>query len=149
MEDEMQLASKIHILYFSLYLLLGYYNPVIAGETITAREIEGFFYADGKMKRYEGQFEITYYIEGKTITRTRVYDYRKNKIIPDDTIYYIQDQLTSHPGNKKDELGPVVIRAIGQPGVDAIEILAVGENYIQCVKSTSDYFVISRSRRIK
>jgi hypothetical protein len=148
----MQLALKIHILCFSLYLLLGYNSPVIAGETITAREVEGYFYADGKMKRSKGEFEITYYLEGKTITRTRVYDYRKNKIIPDDTVYYIQDQLSSHPKSEEWEWieprGPV-IRAIGQPGLDAIEILAVGENYIQCVKSTSDYFVISRSKRIK
>jgi hypothetical protein len=144
--------TKINIIIFHL-IIFGIFiscDFLYAGETITVREVEGYFYADGKMKRSKGQFEFTYYLEGKTITRTRVYDYRKNKIIPDDTVYYIQDQLSSHSSSKEwIEPGGPVIRAIGQPGLDAIEILAVGENYIQCVKSTSDYFVISRSKRIK
>jgi hypothetical protein len=37
-----------------------------------------------------------------------------------------------------------VERAIGFPGADAIEILAIDKNYIQAVKSTSNYFSISR-----
>jgi hypothetical protein len=39
-----------------------------------------------------------------------------------------------------------VTRAIGFPGADAIEILAIDKNYIQAVKSTSNYFSISRFR---
>ena len=70
---------------FIIFVIFIFCNFGYAGETITVREIEGYFYADGKMKRSKGQFEITYYLEGKTITRTRVYDYRKNKVIPDDT----------------------------------------------------------------
>jgi hypothetical protein len=52
-------------------------NVALAGETITAQEVEGYFYADGEMERSKGQFEITYYIEGNTVTRTRVYDLNK------------------------------------------------------------------------
>lgn len=52
------------------------------GETITAQEVEGYFYADGEMKRSKGQFEITYYVEGDTVTRTRVYDLDKKQVIP-------------------------------------------------------------------
>ncbi len=121
----------------------------LAGETISAQEVEGYFYADGAMKRSKGQFEITYYLEGNTITRTRVYDLNKKEVIPDDTVYQIQRRLLSDP-TKGLSLGrKPVIRAIGQPGSDAIEILMIGEVFIQSMKSTSDYFVISRQKRIK
>ena len=122
-------------------------SVVWAGETINAREVDGYFYADGEMKHSKGQFEITYYLDGDTITRTRVYDLNRKEVIPDNTIYQIQRQLSSDPS--KGNLEPPVMRAIGQPGYDAMEILMIGETYIQSVKSTSDYFVISRLKRIK
>jgi hypothetical protein len=122
---------------------------VWAGETITAKEVEGYFYADGEMKHSKGQFENTYYLEGDTITRTMVYDLNRKVIIPDNTVYQIQRQLSSDPSNGLPSLGSPVIRAIGQPGADAVEILMIGETYIQTVKSTSDYFVIGRLKRIK
>ena len=121
----------------------------LAGETITAQEVEGYFYADGEMKRSKGQFEITYYIEGDTVTRTRVYDLNKKEGMPDDTVYKIQRQLSSDPIRGYLPFGMPVIRAIGQPGNDAIAILVIGETFIQSVKSTADSFVISRQKRIK
>ena len=39
------------------------------------------------------------------------------------------------------------MRAVGFPGTDAFEILVIGKDFIQHVKSTSTYFVISRSRQ--
>lgn len=120
-----------------------------AGETITAQEVEGYFYADGEMKRSKGQFEITYYVEGDTVTRTRVYDLNKKEVIRDDTVYRIQRNLSSDPTNGLSLGRKPVIRAIGQPGSDAMEILMIGETFIQSMKSTSDYFVISRQKRIK
>jgi hypothetical protein len=121
----------------------------LAGETITAQEVEGYFYADGEMQRSKGQFEITYYIEGNTITRTRVYDLKNKKVIPDNTAYQIQHQLLSDPSKGLSLSGKPIIRAIGQPGSDAVEILMIGDAFIQSVKSTADYFVISRLKRIK
>jgi hypothetical protein len=118
------------------------------GQTITAKETDSYFFADGKMKHSRGQFENTYYLEGNNITRTRVYDVKNKKVIPDNTVYIIQRQLTSDPQNKRFKLGNPVIRAIGQPGLDAIEILVIGDKFIQAVKSTMDYFVISRFKRI-
>jgi len=127
-------------------------TAALAGETITAQEVEGYFYADGEMKHSKGQFEITYYIEGDTITRTRVYDINKKEVIPDDTVYRIQRQLSSDPSKRLSlpaVSGNSVIRAIGQPGNDAIEILMISDTFIQSVKSYSDYFVIRRFKRIK
>jgi len=114
-----------------------------AGETIIGHEVESYFYKDGEMKQAEGQFENTYYLEGDTVTRTRVYDLIKKEVIPDDTIYRIQRQLLSDVG-----MGPS-IQAVGQPGQAAIEILVIGKTFIQSVKSTPNYFVISRFKRIK
>ena len=115
-----------------------------AGETITAKEVGGYFYADGNMERTDKRFEVTYYLEGDTVTRTRVYDSMMKEIRPDNTVYQIQRQLSSDPTR-----GGEVIRAIGQPGSDAVEILMIGDTFIQSVKSTSDYFAIMRLERIK
>lgn len=124
-------------------------RAAFAGETITAQDVEGYFYADGVMKRSKGQFEITYYIEGNTVTRTRVYDIDKKQVIPDDTVYQIQRQLLPDQTIGASLSDKPVIRAIGQPGLDAMEILIIGDTFIQSVKSTSDNFVISRLKRIK
>jgi hypothetical protein len=102
-------------------------TTAFAGETITAQEVEGYFYADGEMKRSDPQFENTYYVEGDTVTRTRVYDLNKEEVIPDNTVYQIQRQLVSEP-SKGLSLSPV-IRAIGQPGTDALEILVIGDTH--------------------
>lgn len=134
-------------------LLLLVYRVAWAGETIIGHEVEGYFYNDGEMKQSKGQFEITYYLEGDTVTRTRVYDLIKKEVIPDDTVYRIQRQLWSDPTKGTSSYSfsghEAVIRAIGQPGLDAIEILVIGETFIQSVKSTATYFVISRYKRIK
>jgi hypothetical protein len=124
-------------------------KAAIAGETITALEVEGYFYADGVMERSKGQVEITYYLEGNTITRTRVYDLKKKEVIPDNTACQIQRQLLSDPSKGLSFSGKTNIRAIGQPGYDAVEILTIDDAFIQSVKSTADYFVISRLKRIK
>ena len=130
-------------------VLLAFSGTAVAGQTITTSEVESYFYADGEMKRSKGQFEITYYVDGDTITRTRVYDISKKEVIPDNTVYQIVRHLSSDPSNKESGLGPPVVRAIGQPGLDAIEMLMIGETYVQAVKSTSDYFVLSRQKRLK
>ena len=132
----------------SLSLIIFIAGTAFCGETITAKETDSYFYSDGKMKHSKAQFEITYYIEGNKITRTRVYDVEKKEVIPDNTVYFIQRQLTSDPQNKRLKRRGPVIRALGQPGLDAIEVLVVGEKFIQSVKSTMDYFVISRYERI-
>jgi len=125
-------------------------NVSIAGETITTQEIDSYIYQDGKVDgRSKGQFEITYYIDGNTVTRTRVYDLIKKEVIPDNTVYQIQRQLLSDPTNIGSVFPYRVIRAIGQPGSDAIEILTISETHIQSVRSTNNYFVVSRSKRIK
>jgi len=125
------------------------------GQTIVGVEVESYFYADGQMKRDAGQFENTYLVQRDKIIRTRVYDQAKKEVIPDDTEYRILSNLMSHPermpqvGDKRGVGRPAVIRAVGMPGADAVEVLVIGPDFIQACKSTSDYFVISRLKRIK
>lgn len=144
-------------------LLVGFglwqFALTMQAQTIVGIETESYFYADGEMKKSPGQFENTYYLDGNKITRTRVYDRIKKDVIPDDTVYVVQEQLSSHPAtlpkprktapNASTRMFPPVIRAVGQPGTDAIEILVIGEDFIQSCKSTSAYFVISRFQRVK
>lgn len=137
-------------LYFYIILVLILASRTsVAGEIITAQEVDGYMYSDGEMKDSKPIFEITYQLEGDTITRTNVYDFKNKKHISDNTVYHIQRQLLSDPSKRMSISGKVVIRAIGQPGSNAVEILTIGEKYIQSVKSTSDYFIISRLKRIK
>jgi hypothetical protein len=140
------MGKVVILLALVVFLVCG---DTLAGETITSLEVEGYFYSNGEMKRSNPQFEFTYYIEGNTIIRTRVYDLNRKQVIPDDTVYQIQRQLMSDPSKGLSLSGIPVIRAIGQPGTDAIEILVIGETFIQTVKSTSDYFVISKQKRLK
>ena len=132
---------------------LVFLPSVHAGQTISTKEVQGFFYADGKMEESDAQFEITYFVEGDKITRTRVYDFKKKQVMPDSTVYQIQRQLLSdpaHPVHKTDKAlgGKDVIRAIGQPGLDAIETIVITEQNVTSYKSTSDYLVISRQEII-
>lgn len=141
------MGKVVILLALVVFLVCG---DTLAGETITSLEVEGYFYStNGEMKRSNPQFEFTYYIEGNTIIRTRVYDLNRKQVITDDTVYQIQRQLMSDPSKGLSLSGIPVIRAIGQPGTDAIEILVIGEKFIQTVKSTSDYFVISKQKRLK
>jgi len=138
-------------------IALCHFGLTSKAQTIVGVETESYFYADGEMKKSPGQFEITYFLDGNKITRTRVYDRSKKEVIPDDTVYEVQGQFSSHPGTlpqarsgpQTRQVFPPVLRAIGQPGADAIEILVVGEDFIQSCKSTSSYFVISRFQRLK
>jgi hypothetical protein len=136
----------IHI----FFIVMVFSESGLCGETIYAKELENYMYIDGKMKHSKGQFEITYLYEGDKIIRTRVYDLNKNEVIPDNTVYQTQRQLWSDPETNL-PLKKQVIRGVGQPGKDAIEILSIeiDGDFIQSVKSTSNYFIISRYKRIK
>jgi hypothetical protein len=132
-------------LFFLIFCFIIFCSSlVIAGDVIVASEVQSCFYADGKMKCSEGEYKNTYYRDGDKIVRTNVFNFRKKQSLSDDTVYKVIGELSSDPRNNPDELFPQVTRAIGFPGIDAVEILAIDKNYIQAVKSTSNYLVISR-----
>ena len=110
----------IHI----FFIVMVFSESGLCGETIYAKELECYMYVDGKMKHSKGQFENTYLYEGDKIIRTRVYDLSKNEVIPDNTVYQIQRQLWSDPETNL-PLKKQVIRGVGQPGKDAIEIISI------------------------
>jgi hypothetical protein len=143
-------VEKMLSIFFSVFLVVCFYQSAFGGETIYAKEIESYMYSDGRMKHSEGKFENSYFLDGDKITRTKVYDLTKDEIIPDNTIYIIQRQLSSDP-KKNLPARKRVIRAIGQPGTDAVEILAIeiNGNFIQSVKSTANYLIISRYKRVR
>jgi len=117
---------------------------VLAGEVIVATEVQSCFYADGKMECSPGEVKNTYYRDGDKIIRTNVFNFKKKQSITDDTAYKVIADLPSDPRNNSGGLFPQVTRAIGFPGADAVEILSIDKTHIQAVKSTSNYFVISR-----
>jgi hypothetical protein len=120
-----------------------------AEEMATFQEMESYFYVDGKMERSEGRFESVYFIEGDTITRIKVFDSKTNETHFDKTTFYIERKLRSDPSKGLANQGKGVVRALGRPGIDGVEILSITEQIMVSVKSTSDFFEISRSKRIK
>ncbi len=120
-----------------------------AEEMATFQEMESYFYVDGKMERSKGRFESVYFIEGDTITRIKVFDSKTNEIHFDKTAFYIERQLRSDPSKGLAARGNGVVRAVGRPGIDGVEILSITGEFLMSVKSTSDFFEISRSKRVR
>lgn len=126
------------------FLLMSMPGSAVGGHVMVATEVQSCLYADGKIECSEGQFTSTYHFEGDTITRTNVFSVKKNEAIADDTKYKVIADLDSDPRNNPTGPFPQVVRAIGFPGSDAVEILSIDSTNMQSVKSTSNYFVISR-----
>ncbi|PIU39769.1 MAG: hypothetical protein COT00_05220 [Candidatus Omnitrophica bacterium CG07_land_8_20_14_0_80_50_8] len=129
-----------------------WFLPLAAhAETIVAHETEKYFYKDGEMKKFEGQYENTYYLDMDkwTLTRTRVYDYQIRKIKPDDTVYEVDTTLRSHPVHAVHYSLPPVIRGVGRPNDDSVETVAIDDDFVTTSTSTAGTLVISRAKRLK
>jgi hypothetical protein len=128
-----------------------------AAWTIVAREVSGWFYSDGRMSASEPEFEVVFDVRGSSVVRRTVKSIKSGKVLTDDTEYRFLTQLATYDTTAlrfkvlTDQLRPLspVVRAIGQPGADAIEILFIGPDWIQAVKTVDDYMVISRFRRLQ
>lgn len=132
----------------TLIMLLGTV-PACAGEIMTFRELESYFYSDGKMERFDGRFEVVYFMEGDTITRIQILDLKNNEISSDKTTFHIDRKLRSDPTTGPSLRGKGVVRAIGRTGIDGVEILSIADQFIMSVRSIADHFEISRLKRIK
>ena len=130
---------------------LWLYPSAAHAETIVAHETEKYFYSDGKMEKFDGQYENTYYLdlEKGTLTRTRVYDYQTKKITPDETVYQIETSLRSHPTHASHFGLAQVIRAVGLPDKDSVEIVSMDDDFVTTSTATAGNFVVSRARRLK
>jgi hypothetical protein len=135
---------------YSILIIIFVSEPAFCMETISAKEINSYFYKQNNVIKSKGEFENTYLLEGNKIIRTRVYNIKTKEIIPDNTIYTIHRGLASDPNINLSRKNPI-IRALGQPGTDAIEILVIDFNKseMNSIKSTADYFVISHYHIIK
>lgn len=124
--------------------------PAAQADTLVAHEIEKYFYKDGKMEKFEGQYEYSFYVdlEKKTFTRTRVYDYQNRHIRPDETPYEIYGELNSHPGTAARYNLEPLIRAVGKPDEDTVETLIVGSEYVHSLRSTGNTLTITRLKRL-
>ncbi len=122
-----------------------------SAETLVARETAKYFYKDGSVQKFEGQYEYTYFVDPvkHEIVRTRVYDYQSQKITPDETVYRIEGSLSSDPSSAGRYSLQPVIRAVGKPGPDVLEMLVIDGDAVHVVKSTSNEIVIAHAKRLK
>jgi hypothetical protein len=116
------------------------------GEIIVAQETETYFFPnpDKKVEQDDGEFENTYDFTGNTITRIKVSNPKRGQPLSDDTKYVVDKKLISVSYS-----GDPYIRAVGYPGTDAIEILTFNSKYMQNIKSTGDYMIVTRYRIIE
>ena len=139
-----KLTSRIVL---TALLLIG--TVCEAEEMMAFQEVESYTYANDEMQRSEGRFEAVYFLDGDTITRIRIMDLKNNEIYYDKTTFHIDRTLRSDPTKVPAIKAKPVIRAVGRFGIDGVEILSITDQFMVSVKSISDYFEISRSRRIK
>jgi len=123
--------------------------------TIVAREVPGWFYADGKMEPSRPQFEIVLEIRDSSLIRRTVRNLNTDNLVTDETEYRLLTELVSYDRaaltykvltDETRRFAPVV-RAIGKPGADAVEIIFIGPDWMQSVKTVRNYMVIQRYRR--
>ena len=147
----MTTRKTVRIIFATFIFLLSIPSLCRAGDTIVAQETDRYFYKDGKILRYEGQMEYTYYLdmEKDLLTRTRIYDRINRKVTPDETVYHIEKQLLSHPTSSERYVLLPVIRAVGQTDSDTVELLAIESGFVNIVTSTNNEMVLSRAKRLK
>ena len=130
--------------------ILIFYEASGFAQTIVTREKEKYFHKDGRIEKSEGQFEYTYFLdsENNKLIRTRVYDYQKKEIKPDNTVYAINPYLNSHPLNAaKHNLTPV-ITAVGQPADTALEIVVIKADGAETTTAENGGIVVSHCERL-
>ena len=131
--------------------LLTFASSAFCEQTVVAQETDRYFYKDGKVLRYEGQFEYTYFLDldKDILTRTRVFDSGSKKVTPDETVYHIEKQLLSHPLNSERYSLPPVLRALGQTDADTVELVAIEDRFVNIFSSSGSEMVVSRCKRLK
>ncbi|OIO38410.1 MAG: hypothetical protein AUJ72_02610 [Candidatus Omnitrophica bacterium CG1_02_46_14] len=136
---------------FWMLIALGFQPLTALAETIVAHETEKYFFSGGEMKKFEGQHENTYYLDTNkwTLTRTRIYDYQTKKITPDETVYQVETSLRSHPTKSMLFGLPPVIRGVGRPDKDSVEIVTIEDDTVTTSTSTAGNFTIARAKRLK
>ena len=147
-KERVQMTKFLSSLFLSALLI---FPGVASAETIVTHEVEKYFYKDGKIEKFEGQFENTYYLdrEKNILTRTRIYDFQTKKITPDETSYQIETTLRSHPANAPYYSLAPLIRAIGRPDGDTVQIVMIDDHFVTTCTSTADTYVLSRATRLK
>lgn len=122
-----------------------------AARTVVSHEEEKYFYEGGRMQRFEGQFEHTYHLDPERgiVTRTRLYDYRTKRITPDDTVYAIQKELRSDPSQSQRYALAPVVRAVGRPDEDHVEVLTINDREVVSAVAAPGRLVVSRARRLR
>jgi len=73
------------------------------------------------------------------------FSYKKGHVEPDDTVYQIfgPSESTLFPKGEK------VIHAVGQPGLNAVELLSIGERYVLQSLSTGEYITVRKSKIVE
>ena len=145
------MATKKTLFFASLLGSLCLCQTAFAVQTIVTHETERYFYKDGLMQKYEGQFETTYQVdlEKGVLLRTRIYDYQSKKITPDETTYRIEKELDSYPVQSPRYNLPPMIKATAKIGNDDVEMLVIEEDYVHAALSSGRQLIISRAKRLK
>ena len=133
------------------FILIIVFPGRLKAETVVAREVENFYYDNGRIEERPVHRENTYVVEDNKITRTQIRNLESQEAVPDDTVYEIQRQLVSDPTNElraADDLHTV--RAVGAPDPDSIEVLSIhGDDTLETFTFMAGHLEVSRFKRIQ
>jgi len=126
-------------------------------QTIVAETEATWMFADGKVVPDNSGYTVTYEIVGDLVTRTRLVENGTGEVTQDDTIYSVVDDLLSHdlealafdPEPCGDPFACPVIRAVGSPAADAVEILIIGQSFVRSVRSSGDGVILVEMKRLR
>ncbi len=129
----------------------------IQAQTIVAEEVTTWMFADGEMKPADGLYTVTYNVVGDQIRRTLVANNKTGEITEDNTTYSVIADLLSHDlqavvfdsARSGASFSGPIMRAIGRPASDAVEILIIGQSFVRSVRSSVDWVVITELKRVR
>jgi len=139
--------------------LLAQAPQALLRRTIVARGTDSWFYADGRMKQGAPEFELVFEVTDTSVIRRTIRNVSTGETLSDVTEYFFMMGVPSFRTARESlvfrKLSPAerrespAVRAMGQPGSEAIEILYIGPDWMQSVKTVADYMVIERYARIQ
>ena len=99
---------------------------------------------DNELAKDKPKHKVYYEVDEQEgiIIRTKVIIIKTGEIIPDAAVYQIVSPKEQQSILSRDR----VIYAVGQPGLNAYELLTIAPKSVMSVKSTGDYVVIFNSK---
>jgi hypothetical protein len=134
-------CKKISLTYITIFFILLSSNCF--AYIVIAKEKTAITYGKGKVYKNTVQYEFHYDVdeENKVVYRKEVNNFRTGQETEDSTTYsIIENSIDIYSGEK-------MIKAVGKPALDSLELIVIGKNFVLSCRSTADYFIVTDMQR--